>query len=258
MAWWRTRTARNVIANNLANAETVGFKRDLPLFQQRLTESQERRLGGRPGPWSDPVLEGLGGGMFATPTLVDSRQGEIEHTGSPLDVAIEGDGYFAVAAKESAGGGGGATSPTHLTRNGQFTTDRDGYLVLSNSAGQRVLDPAGKPIRLSAGAGGATVGTDGTITQGNKAVGKIGLFDVLDRSRLTKQGGTLLSYPEPDGVRPIAGTLRAESVERANVDPTTELTQLMETQRLLEANANMIRYQDQTLQRLVNDVGKIG
>jgi len=59
-------------------------------------------------------------------------------------------------------------------------------------------------------------------------------------------------------VKPTAATLRSEFVERANVDPATELTALMDTQRQLEANANMIRYQDQTLQRLVNDVGKVG
>ena len=58
-------------------------------------------------------------------------------------------------------------------------------------------------------------------------------------------------------LKPAAGTMRSEFIERANVDPMTEMAQLMDAQRQLEANANMIRYQDQTLGRLVNDVGKI-
>lgn len=240
---------QDVIANNLANAETTGFKRDLPQFQQRLTEAQQRRLGGGPMAWSDPLLEGLGGGLLATPTRVDSRPGELEHTGSPLDVGIEGDGYFAVAGKDGTG-------PSFLTRDGRFMTDRDGYLILSNSTGQRVMDPSGKPIRL-AGTGAVTVGSDGTITQNGTAAGRIGVFDVPDRAALTKRGGTLLAPPDANAIHAIPGTLRGEFVERSNVDPTTELTALMEAQRQLEANANMIRYQDQTLQKLVNEVGKI-
>ena len=243
---------QDVIANNLANAETAGFKRDLPLFQQRLTEAEQRRLGGGPQVWTDPRLEGLGGGLLATPTLVDNRRGEMEQTGRPLDVAIEGEGYFGVAGKGQTRSDG----PAFLTRDGRFMTDRDGYLILSNSSGQRVLDPSGNAIRLT-GNGPVTVGQDGVITQDGQAAGRIGLFDVPDRAALMKQGGTLLAYPDRTAIKRTDGTLRGEFVERANVDPTTELTALMETQRQLEANANMIRYQDQTLQKLVNEVGKI-
>src|SRR5687768_1897415 len=84
---------QDVIANNLANSETVGFKRDVALFKERLTQAQEQRI---KGDWSNPLLEGIGGGTLAAPTIVDSTQGELEPTGSPLDVAIEGKGYFTV------------------------------------------------------------------------------------------------------------------------------------------------------------------
>src|SRR5262245_29805113 len=84
---------QDVIANNLANAETVGFKKDLALFKERLTEAQQQRL----APNSINLgMEPIGGGVLASPTLVDSTQGELEPTGSPLDVAIEGEGYFMV------------------------------------------------------------------------------------------------------------------------------------------------------------------
>jgi flagellar basal body rod protein FlgG len=234
---------QDVVANNLANSESIGFKRDVATFQQRLTEAQMR---GRPD-LSNPLLEQLGGGTFAAPTLVDSRQGELEPTGNPMDVAIEGDGYFAVTDK----------GQSRLTRNGQFVVDKNGQLILSNAEGQPVLDPQGKPIKLLPNQP-ATIASDGTITQGGKAVGALGVFDVADRGKLMKKGGTLLAHGEQKLQPAKNATLRTEFIERANVDPAAELAELMSTQRQLEANANMIRYQDQTLGRLVNEVGKIG
>src|SRR3954468_12507464 len=104
---------QDVIANNLANAETVGFKKDVALFNQRLTEAQQRRLAVMPGQVNptDPMLERIGGGLLAHPTTIDTAQGELEPTGSPTDVAIEGQGYFAVEE---------ARGQTRPTRNGQF------------------------------------------------------------------------------------------------------------------------------------------
>ena len=234
---------QDVLANNLANSETNGFKRNLALFKERPTALQERN---RAGDWSDPFLEHLGGGLLASDTQVDNRQGEIENTGNPLDMAIEGDGYFAV----TVGG------KTRLTRNGSMTTNREGDLILANGHNDRVLDADQKPIKLDS-SGKVEVAKDGTITQNGRPVARVGVFDVSNRAKLQQIGGTLLSYDGANGLQASTGTVRSEFLEHANVDPTNELTELMETQRQLEANANMIRYQDTTLQRLVNDVGKI-
>jgi len=238
---------QDVIANNLANAETVGFKKDLALFKERPTAAQEMR---QPPGWTDPLMESLGGGTFATPTQVDTTQGELEHTGSNLDMAIEGNGYFSINDH----------GQQRLTRNGQFMSDNQGHLILSNGRQQQVLDQSGKPIVLDGTLRDVTsVSEDGVITQAGKPVGRIGIFEVPDPAQLRKEGDTLLSYPDANAVRPSTNSqLRSEFVEHANVDAATELTQLMETQRQLEANANMIRYQDQTLGELVNTVGKIG
>lgn len=233
---------QDVVANNLANSESAGFKRDIATFRQRLTEAAVR---GRPD-LSNPMLEKLGGGMFVAPTTFDTRQGDFDSTGNPLDVAIEGEGYFAVRHQ----------GETRLTRNGQFALDRQGRLILANGEGQPVLDPAGRPIQLAANLP-TTVAPDGTISQADQPVAKLGVFDVPDPARLVKQGGSLLAHPGQSLVPGQPAALRSEYVEQANVDPATELSALMETQRQLEANANMIRYQDQTLGRLVNEVGKI-
>jgi flagellar basal-body rod protein FlgF len=236
---------QDVVANNIANAETAGFKRDVALFNQRLTEAQERR-GATGSTWTNPLLENLGGGLLAHPTLVDTSQGDLEPTGNPLDVAIEGKGYFLAQNRKGE---------KFLTRNGQFSTDRDGALILANTDGSKVLDAQGRPIRLEGGP--VAIAKDGTISAGQRPLARLGLYDVDDPDALSKQGETLLDYGSQI-LRPARGNFRSEFVERSNVDPTTELAELMETQRALEANANMIRYQDQTLGRCVNEVGKIG
>ncbi len=236
---------QDVIANNLANSETIGFKRDLPVFQERLTAAQEYR-GGR---HSDPLMEGLGGGLLASPTLVDTSSGDLEDTGNPLDVAIQGSGFFAVA------------NPNHpneprLTRDGRFILDRQGNLILSDSSGHQVLDAAGKPIHLAA-SGNLAVTTNGTIMQNGQPVAKLGIFDVPHPEKLIKAGGTLMDYPDSKELMASNALVRGQTIERSNVDPATEMAQLMDAQRQLEANANMIHTQDSTLQLLCNSVGKI-
>lgn len=236
---------QDVIANNLANSETVGFKRNLALFQERRTEARARGLGNSA---TDPMLERLGGGLLVSPTVVDTSQGELEQTGNPLDVAIHGEGYLMVDDH----------GRPRLTRDGRMMIDRGGHLVLANGEGQRVLDGAGKPIVLQLSAR-TEIGEDGQITQDGGPVARLGVYRPVNPGRLRNVAGNLLAIA--DGQPPpvaVEAAVRSGFVERANVDPSTELVQLMETQRMLEANANMIRYQDQTLGRLVNDVGRIG
>ena len=237
---------QDVITNNLANSETAGFKRNLALFQERPTEVEHRRNVGPTSPGGDETLQGIGGGLLLSPTTVDNAQGELEHTAAPLDVAIQGNGYFGVAEN----------GQTQLTRNGRFMVDQNKHLVMSDAQGHKVLDVNGDPITIAPG-GKLSIDSDGSVMRDGKPIARIGVFDVPDRAKLTKQGGTLLAYANPAEIRPTAALLRSEYIERANVDPTTELAQLMECQRQLEANANMIRYQDQTLAKLVNEVGKI-
>jgi len=234
---------QDVLANNLANSETVGFKRNFATFTERRTAAQELN---EPGEWSQSPLENIGGGMLVSKSDVDRQQGDLEQTGNALDMAIRGDGFFAVTNGLD----------THLTRNGQMVLDGKGQLVMANARSQKILDVNHKPITLEAGRN-TTISDDGLITQDGQAVARIGLFDVPDRNLLAQQGGTLISYPYANDLRQATGELKSGFVEHSNVDPTTELTELMDAQRQLEANANMIRYQDSTLQRLVNDVGKI-
>ena len=154
---------QDVISNNLANAETNGFKRDLATFYARPTEAQVTGKTNR----TNPLLEHIGGGILAMPTLIDSGQGDLEETGNNLDVAIQGKGFFTVSDGKT----------TKLTRDGRFITAADGTLVLATSRGQHVLNDAGQPIQLDP-TKQTTIAEDGVVVQNGKPVNKIGVFDV--------------------------------------------------------------------------------
>lgn len=236
---------QDVIANNLANSETTGFKRDIPLFQVRFPEADTNAAHAS---WSNPLLNQIGGGTFAAHTQIDQAPGELTSTGSNLDAAIQGPGFFSVAIN----------GKHRLTRNGSFVIDKLGHLVLNDGSGAQVLDQDGKPITLEGKLRNVTViAKDSTINQANKAVAKLGVFDVPDRSQLKQLGGTLFSVTDPTQIKPSASLLEDGFLEKSNVAPASELTALMDTQRDLEANANMIQDQNQTLSELVNTVGKV-
>ncbi len=237
---------QDVIANNLANSETSGFRRQMATFRERPTAARER-----PGQmsWTDPTAEGVGGGTFAEPTTVDRTPSSFDETGNPLDVAIQGNGYFTVDDH----------GQRRLTRDGQFIVDKTGAVVLATDHNAALLDDRGAAIHVDGMLVNQTrVARDGTINQAGVPMQRIGVVDVPKDQRLRNVGGTLLTIPDFDAVTASADEVHGGYVERANVDPSTELASLMDAQRQLEANANMIHYQDETLDKLVNSVGKIG
>ena len=129
--------------------------------------------------------------------------------------------------------------------------------VLTTDAGHPVLSDKMSGISIAPGA--VNIGKDGIITQNAQTVGRLGVFSVPDPKLLAKRGANLMSYPDIErSLKASDAQLHNEALEQSNSEPTTELAALMDAQRQLEANANMIRYQDQMLSRLVNDVAKIG
>ena len=237
----------DTIANNLANAETSGFKRQLAVFQERPPEGKENpaRAGG------DRFFDNIGGGQLLAPSFFDQSAGALEATDKNLDVAIQGDGYFMVKD---------ANGEQRLTRNGNFMADRENNLVLATDPKAQVLDANRQPIKLdpTVNAQSLDIADDGTMQFNNQTVGRLGMFNVADANLLRPVGGTLFKAPASVKIDDFKGQVSSGYLERSNVDPAIELTKMMEAQRGLEANANMIRYQDQSMSRLVSDVGRIG
>ncbi|MEM6561314.1 MAG: flagellar hook basal-body protein [Planctomycetota bacterium] len=233
----------DMIANNLANLETAGFKRTLATIAER-RPAQVSRVDER---------NKIGGGPWMGPTELDMSQGAFEPTGNPLDVALLGPGFIATAGIDG--------DDLHLTRDGGFTVDENGYLVTNNAFPRHVLDHEGEPINLAGvPRGKLAINKDGTITDANSnPIARIGMFEPTSPGNLRPEEGNQFTGVDTFAdLRLSAGTeLRSGFTERANTDPTVEMTRMLQAQRQLEANAKMIQHQDNATDKLVNQVGKI-
>jgi flagellar basal body rod protein FlgG len=238
---------QNVIANNLANQGTTGFRRDLAMLQERQLAAQE--LPGK-ARFGESYLNNLGGGQLLSRSESDFSAGTREETGNALDVALGNDGFFAV---EKDG-------KQYLTRNGNFAANERGEIVLAGQPGVKVLGSNLRPLVINPAAMAATaIQRDGSVTQNGNFVGAIAVKDAPSRF-MAKGPGQMFEVPGND-VSALADTklpwVQQGALEHSNVDPTTELTAMMDAMRQLEANANLIKMQDQTLGRLVNDVARV-
>lgn len=234
-----------IIANNLANAETPGFKADRVAFQERLNASLTK---GSPAT-RHPVLDKMTGGVFETELYTDFsfKDASLIPTTNPLDVAIQGDGFLAVQTPDGA----------RYTRDGRMVMDRNGMLRHAASNAE-ILDEQGRAILLDPAAGGA-IKIDGTglVRQGGVAVGRLGLVDFADRQQLEKVGHNLFSADKASPVE-ADGRIRQSYYEASGVEPVQALVEMIAATRAYELNAKMITLQDDTLGQAVTQVGRIG
>jgi flagellar basal body rod protein FlgG len=234
---------QTVVANNLANIGTVGFKRALANTQARATAAiEDPRMGAYA---QDPIYSQLGGGVWAQQSAFDWSQGNLMAGTSKTDMAIKGEGFFSV--KDPSGA-------KLLTRNGQFDLSPDGALVTKQ--GYSVLDSSGEPITVNP-AIPVAVKENGDIVQAGQTVATVGILNINDTAGLEPVGQNTLR------VRQGYKTLPAESavikqgfLEQSGVEPMTEILSMMEGQRAFEANARLITMQDQMMSQL-NTVGRV-
>jgi len=237
---------QDVVANNLANAQTTGFKRDLTLMQSRANAVNEDPTMFQ---YRAPVLEDMGGGMYASGAGIDLSQSLLESTGNQTDLALDGKGFFTVQ---------GDNGQKLLTRDGRFLLDNQGNLVTA-TGGRKVLDANGQPITLNPDLP-VVVGSDGMVTQddaGGSGV-QLGLANVSDSRKLVKLGGNVMAASNSDDLAnaPSETKVLQGHLEASGTDPVVELVNMMEGQRAFDANAKMISYQDTTLSQ-VNTIGRV-
>jgi flagellar basal body rod protein FlgG len=235
-----------ILANNMANVETVGFKRDFALLHERPVEAaaQPAKYG-----FSQSMLNSLGGGVWTRPTYTSFAQGELESTGRDLDAAIIGEGFFTVSDGDKV----------RFTRDGRFTTNAANELVLSAGDGQyRVLDDSGAPVVLEPGGGKVTIGRDGTVQQGGEPIARLGVVTFADPTQLRKIGSSLIENAGNQPPQSATPVVESGHVERSTVNPIETLTSMIEASRAYELNARMISLQDATIGEAVNRVGRIG
>ncbi len=247
-------TRLDVIANNLANVNTEGFKGSRVNFEDMLYI--ERAQPGIENNNGDQKPTGLyvGLGVHASGTQQDFTQGPPIPGTSPLDMMIQGRGFFKVTVEAELGQGGVA-----YTRAGNFTTNANNELVLGNSNGRR-LDP---PITLPVDATQFAVDSSGQVwaqIPGDatpQLVGQVELSMFVNPTGLSQVGENLwvesaASGPPISGIpgQQGSGTILGGFLEGSNVDPARELIDLIRTQRAFEMNSQSIRAADETLQSI--------
>jgi flagellar basal body rod protein FlgG len=227
-----------VLANNLANVTTGGFKADHLEFFQSLSSPRAVGPVSPTGP-AAPLLA-----PPAAQTRTDFSPGNLRQTGNPLDVAIDGPGFFVVR------GSGGAQ---RLTRAGSFTLSPDG--TLSAPDGAAVLGSSRQPITLP-DRGAIEIDTTGRVLVDGAEVGQLLVVDP-PRDQLTKDGGTRFAAPPEVPLTPAPnGRVAQGFVEGSNVNAVLTMIEMIDALRVYESAQRAARSQDETLSRAVNDVGR--
>lgn len=220
------------VANNLANANTTGYKRD-----RFFTEALNERMDAERAPRSDRRLQ----------QAPDLSPGAMKQTGNPLDVALGGDGFFAVRPE-----GGDAT---HYTRAGHFSRGRDG--TLRTPDGRQVMGEGGAiqiPVDQQ---GDINVAEDGTITAGNQQIGRLKVVSIDDPAQMERREGASFvagnATPEPME----DPTVLQGMVETSNVSPVEEMTDMMQTSRQYEAQQRSLQSTNEALSQATQDLGQL-
>jgi flagellar basal body rod protein FlgG len=230
----------DVIANNLANVDTIGFKRELAVFQARAAEAIAQRTN-KPGSGS---TSNLGGGVAVRQTATDFSPGPIKKTGVVTDMALPKEGFFQIRDGQD----------TYLTRAGNFKLSARGELLTQQ--GHAVLSESGAPVVVPNQQLPWNLNSAGEIRQGTD-VQRLAIVKPASLGDLAKMGA--------NSFRPLAATqavplaqreVLGGQLEMSAVQPTTEMVDMIQSSRYLEANVNMMQTQDQLLNELVSKVLK--
>ena len=239
-------TKMSVTANNLANVATNGFKRSRAVFDDLLYQNVTQVGAATSQNTYSPTGLQLGTGVRVVATERSYTQGSLDNTGNPLDLAIQGRGFFQVLQPDGT---------LAYTRDGNFQANAQGQLV--NSSGYQV-QPA---ITIPTGAQSVTIGSDGVVSvqiAGQSAptqVGTLQLADFINPAGLQTVGGNLLVESAASGSPTTGnpgltglGTLVQGSLEASNVNVVQEMVDMIETQRAYEMNSKAVQATDQMLQ----------
>lgn len=214
----------DVIATNIANAGTPGFRAERMMFSD----------------W----LQKAGGGQTIAytqdrATYYDTTPGPLTHTSNPLDLALGTEGYFTVATPQGP----------RLTRAGHFTIDANS--AIADEQGNQLLDTSGAPIRLTGTDSKLTVAADGTISSENGRIGRIGVVRPDDPLKLKPEGGRLFRAETPTS-QVAAPKLIQGAIENSNIQPAIELTRMMNQLREFEFTTQFVQAESERQQGAID------
>jgi len=216
-----------VLANNIANASTTGFRAEEVMFSEHV-----KALG--------PDSASL---SMATANVRDTvmTQGSLTQTGGTFDLAIEGDGFFLVETPNGQ----------RLTRAGAFGPNENGDLVTPD--GYPVLDAGGAPLFVPQGVGRVGIGSDGTVSAGGQPIGQVGIVMPTDPNQMVRESGVLFDAqggfePAPDG-RMLQGYL-----EESNVNPILQVSRMIEVQRAYEMGQGFLDKEHERIRGVIQSI----
>ncbi len=241
----------DVTAHNLANVSTNGYKRERAVFEDLLYQNLRQPGGSTSQQTQLPTGLQLGTGVRAVATVKNFLQGNLQSTDGPLDLAIQGEGFFQVSLPDGS---------TAYTRDGSFQIDSQGNVV---TASGNALQPA---LQVPQGTTKITVGTDGTVsaivnnnTAAPTQLGNVQLATFINPPGLQSMGSNLLLETAASGAPTVGtpgtnglGSVNQSYVETSNVNVTEELINMIQAQRAYEINSKAISTSDQMLQKLAS------
>jgi len=216
----------DVIANNLANLNSTGFKRDVMFFD---------------------IIQQKTGNATQLNLETDFSQGPIEQTDNPLDLAISGKGFFVIEGERGQA----------MTRNGHFTVDPEGYLITSSNnylvgeGGRINLSLNGQDVR------NIQINSEGEIYADDQYIDRLRIVDLENYTSLKKTRDNAFIIPDPNSVHEVENpTILQGHLEGSNVNAIDEMISLIQVERQFESIQKVIRNQDETMQKTVNTVGR--
>ena len=216
-----------IIANNIANASTTGFRSEGVTFSE----------------YVKALAADTNSLSMATASVRETilAQGTLSLTGGTFDLAVEGEGFFLVEAPMGQ----------RLTRAGAFRPNENGDLVTAD--GYPVLDAGGAPVFIPRGAGPIGISPDGTISAGGQPIGQIGLVQPVDPSQLVREGGVL--FDAKAGFEPALGSRMMQGfLEDSNVNPIIEVSRMIEVQRAYELGQKFLEREDARIRGVIEAI----
>jgi flagellar basal-body rod protein FlgF len=219
----------DTIANNIANANTGGYRAEEVSFSTILS-----RAGATPTAFAS-----------SGDSYISRKSGELTNTGNPLDIAVQGDGWFALRTPAGIA----------YTRDGRLRMDVGGALVSVNN--YPILDAGGAAVLLDPSAGPPTISQDGMVVQNGRRIGAIGLFSIAPSAQLSRYDNSAVLTDQP--ATPVLdfssnGVVQGMS-EGSNVNPILEMTKMIAVSRAFEGAGNAIQSSETTMQDAIKTLG---
>lgn len=238
----------DVITNNLANASTTGYKKE-GISSVAFDEVLAVKIKDGSDAYLNKAIGDMSMGVKIGETYTDYSQGSFRVTDNSFDLALDGNGFFSVSFTNKAG-----ETSTKYTRDGSFTLTKEGYLVTKD--GDFVLGSNG-PIQIDTQAD-TKIDQNGNIFQNGTLVDTLNIVDFADYNYLSKYGENMYDLVQGGTITPAGCRVEQGTLEMSNMNVVSEMVDMIAITRNFESNQKIVQTMDDTLDKTVNQVGKIG